>query len=416
MNALTFPPLATVRQDFKCPRCDAAEQTRLALADCGATIPPGAKIAVAVGSRGIANLQSIVREVVDHVRSRGAVPFIVPAMGSHGGATAEGQLEVLAGYGITEAKVGAPVRSSLEVLELARGDAETPVYFDKLAAGADGTILINRIKPHTSFHARYESGLMKMLAIGLGKHAQALAIHKLGVRGLREVMPQVARQVLTHGNILLGIAVVENARDETMLVRALPAERIPDEEPALLETARAQMPGLPVEDIDLLIVDEMGKNISGLGMDTNVIGRLKIPGQPEPDSPRIRVIYTRDLTAESHGNAVGMGLADIISRQLHAKVNFAATYENALTATFIERAKVPLIAKIDAQAIEWAMRACGSPSPDDFRVVRIRNTLQLDMLQVSPAVFAELADTPTIETISAPAVVVTEIGQLTPFI
>ena len=201
----------------------------------GVTIPRGARIAIAVGSRGITNLLELITTTVAWVKMMGGEPFIVPAMGSHGGATAEGQRAVLAGYGVTPQAVGAPICSSMDVVTLPRGEVATEVYFNRYAATADGTILINRVKPHTSFHSRYESGLMKMLAIGLGKHRQALAIHRLGVAGLCEVMPAVARQVLRHGNVLLGIAVVENARDETLLLRALPAAAIPDEEPALLD-------------------------------------------------------------------------------------------------------------------------------------------------------------------------------------
>ncbi len=394
----TYPPLTMVRQQFPCERLSDLEGLlKSELTKCGVNLQPGARIAIAIGSRGIANLAVMVRQLVNWVKASRAIPFIVPAMGSHGGATAEGQAQVLAGYGITEVQVGAPIVSSMEVVSLPQGNVEVPVFFDKTAHSADGTILLNRIKPHTSFHARHESGLMKMIAIGLGKHAQALAIHNLGVRGLREVMPAVAKQVLQHGNILLGIAVIENARDETMLVRAIPAARIVEEEPALLDMARNQMPRLPVDNIDVLIVEEMGKNISGLGMDTNVIGRLKIAGQPEPETPNIRIIYTRDLTAESHGNAVGMGLADIIHRRLFEKINFAATYENAATATFLERAKVPMVAETDRQALDWALRACNQSDPARLRIIRIRNTLRLDELQVSPAVLEEINNRPGIE-------------------
>lgn len=398
---MEYPPLATIRQSLPAERLDdVAGEVRSRLAGCGVSVRAGWRIAIAVGSRGIADLAALVREVVGWVRSQGADPFIIPAMGSHGGGTAEGQTRILAGYGITEADVGAPIVSSMEVVALPQGDAEVPVYFDKAAREADGTIIVNRVKPHTSFHARYESGLMKMLAIGLGKHAQALAIHQLGVRGLREVMPRVAEQALRHANVILGIAVVENARDETLLVRAIAADRIAAEEPALLETARAQLPRLPVAELDVLIVDEMGKNISGLGMDTNVIGRLRIPGEPEPTSPRIRIIIARDLTAESHGNAIGMGLADIITRRLFSKIDFAATYENASTSTFLERAKVPMIAETDRQALDWAARACHAADPTGLRIIRIRNTLRLDTLQVSPVVLDDLAGRPDIELLS----------------
>ncbi len=203
-------------------------------------------------------------------------------------------------------------------------------------------------------------------------------------------MPEVARGILRHGKIVLGLAIVENARDETMLIRAIPAAAIPDEEPALLETARLQMPRLPVDDLDILIVDEIGKNISGLGMDTNVVGRLRIRGQPEPESPRIKTIVLRDLTDESHGNAIGMGLADVITRRLFARIDFRATYENVVTSTFLERGKVPVVAETDEQAIDIALRACGLADASAARIIRIRNTLRLDELHVSAPVLAEI--------------------------
>jgi hypothetical protein len=291
---------------------------------------------------------------VEWVKSQGGKPFLVPAIGSHGGATSDGQVVVLTGYGITEATMGAPVRSSIQVVELPTAEAGIPIYFDAQAFAADGTIVLNHVKPHTSFYGTYESGLMKMLAIGLGKHRQALAIHAYGIAGLRTLMPRVAKQILRHANILLGVAVVENAYDETMLLRALPASEIPAREPELLQIARANMSYLPVDDIDILVVDEIGKNISGLGMDPNIIGRLKIVGQPEPTSPCIKVIIVLYLSAATQGNAVGMGLADIMLRRAAEKINFAATYANVVTTGFLERAKLPVVAESDAESFRIA--------------------------------------------------------------
>ena len=396
---MDFPRLIKVVQRFAAAKlADVEAEVQCQLAACGVAIKPGARVAIAAGSRGISNLAQIIRQVVQWVRSQGAEPFIVPAMGSHGGATAEGQRGVLESYSVTEEYVGAPIRSSMSVVELPRGDLPVPLFFDEQAWHADGTIVVNRVKPHTSFHGQYESGLMKMITIGLGKHAQALAIHALGLRGLREIMPVAARRILEHGNVVLGLAIVENAYDQTLLVRAIPAVAIPEQEPLLLEIARQHMPRLPVEDLDILIVDEMGKNISGLGMDPNVIGRLRIRGEPEPPGPRVKVIMVRDLTAESHGNAIGVGLADVITRQLFNKIDFQATYENAVTSTFLDRAKIPVIAESDAQALEIAVRACRLIDPAQPRVIRIRNTLRLDELYVSPAVLAEIKDRDTIET------------------
>jgi len=398
----TFPEFMRVRRRFTAERIeDVGAAARHELAQSGIRLKPGSRIAVAVGSRGIANLLDLVREVTTWVAAQGATPFLVPAMGSHGGATAEGQKAILEHLGLTREATGTETHSSMDVVELPRGDLSIPVYLDAQAAAADGTILINRIKPHTSFHGRYESGLMKMLAIGLGKHAQALAIHQLGVEGLRDIMPRVGRQVLRHGNILLGLAVVENPYDQTLLVKTVPAQRIPDEEPPLLEIARANMPALPVTQLDLLIVDEIGKNISGLGMDTNVIGRLKIPGQPEPETPRIKIIVARDLAAESCGNAIGIGLADITTRRLSDKIDFRATYENALTSTFLERAKVPMVAEADRQAVEFAFRSLALAHPAAARIIRIRNTLRLDELIISRPVLQELEGRPDIEVLGS---------------
>ena len=389
--------LITIRQQFPRPRCaDAGETLRAELIASGVACPPGARIAIALGSRGIANLAVLALSLIEWIREQGGVPFVVPAMGSHGGATAEGQRQVLAGYGVSEATMGVPIQSSLEVCEFSRGAQELPVYFDRHAAGADYTILLNRIKPHTSFHGRYESGLMKMLAIGLGKHKQALAIHERGVEGLRDLMPRVAKEILRQGNILLGIGVVENAFDETMRICAIPAAEIPECEPELLELARRNMPRLPVDDIDILIIDEIGKDISGLGMDPNIIGRLKIRGQIEPERPRIKVIIVRDLSEATHGNATGMGLADIITRRAADKIDFAVTYTNVATTGFLERAKLPLVAESDEQALAIALRACGPIPPEELRIVQIRNTLHLDEVKVSPALVVELQGRPDI--------------------
>ena len=334
-------------------------------------IEAGKRIAIAVGSRGIANLTVVVREVVAWVREHDAEPFIVPAMGSHGGAIAQGQRKILEGFGLTD------IVSCMDTVQLGPN-----VFIDRLAFESDGIILINRIKPHTSFHGRYESGLMKMLAVGLSKHAGAAAIHRQGVEGLRERIPIVARQILATGKILLGVAIVENAYDETMLVRAIVASRIPDEEPPLLELARANMPSLPVEDIDLLIVDEMGKDISGTGMDTNVIGHLRIAGQPEPASPRIRKIFVRDLRGDS---AYGIGLADVTTRRLVKKADWKVTQVNAETSGFPLRVKLPAVVERDEDAVTGE------------RIVRIENTLRLDTLIVSKSVLTEIQGRETIE-------------------
>jgi len=289
-------------------------------------IKPGSRIALAVGSRGISNIMLIVKEVADFVKAKNASPFIVPAMGSHGGATAEGQEEILAGYGITEKNTGAPVVATIEVVELRQGDSPVTVYMDKAAFGSDGIIMIIRIKLHTDYHSTYESGLVKMSVIGLGKEKQASAAHRYGVYGLAVIMPKIAKQIFSSGKIIGGIALVENAYDETMLIKALIREQIFDEEPALLQISKENMPSFPVDRIDVLLIDRIGKDISGVGLDPNIIGRLRITGQEEPEKPKITAIVISDLTENSHGNAIGIGLADVITKRLYDKINFQVTY------------------------------------------------------------------------------------------
>lgn len=354
-------------------------------------IKPGASIAIAVGSRGVANLESVVGAIVKWVKGQGAHPFIIPAMGSHGGGTARGQTEVLESYGISEVNVGAPIRATMETVELTPSGNLNRVYMDRYAYESDGVILVNRIKVHTDFHGPYESGLVKLSVIGLGKHTQALEIHSFGVYGLRERIPETAKIILATGKVLLGIALVENAYDETMLVRALRADSILAEEPALLELSRKNMPYLPVEDLDVLLVDRMGKDISGTCLDPNIIGRMKIRGEEEPGHPHIKAIVVTDITPASHGNVVGIGLADVITQRVHDKIDFAATYENTVTSTFLERGKMPVYAPDDLSAYAWALRSCGQVPQAGPRVIRVRDTLHITEFYASANLIKELS-------------------------
>jgi hypothetical protein len=368
---------------------------------------PGARIAIAVGSRGIANLSLIVGTVVAELRRRGAKPFIVPAMGSHGGATAEGQSSILRGYGIAESTVGAPVVSSMRTVELPRQADGLRVFMSGDAFESDGIVLVNRIKVHTDFHGEYESGLAKMSVIGLGKHAQALEIHARGVRGLRECIIPAAREIFRSGKILGGLAIVENACDETALLEIIPAAEILVREPRLLELSRRLMPRIPVDPLDLLVVDEMGKDISGVGMDPNIIGRIRVRGQVEPDYPRISSIVVCGLSAASHGNALGIGLADVATRSLAKGIDVDAMTENAVTSGFLERAKIPLLAETPRRAVEIALRAacvgpaCVEPAAEggyaSARILRIRNTLSLREIFVSDALLGELSRLSNVE-------------------
>jgi len=360
----------------------------------------GASIGIAVGSRGIANIVEIVKCVISFVRNCGGDPFIIPAMGSHGGATARGQEELLNEYGINEAEIGTPIHSSMDVIEVSDNSLENRLFMSRVAFESDGVILINRIKPHTDFQGLYESGLAKMSVIGLGKHAQALEIHKFGVRGLRELIPESARAIISTGKILFGLGIIENAYDQTIHIEAIASEQIMTREPVLLQLAKKNMPSLPVDHADILIIDKIGKDISGTGLDPNIIGRIAIRGEREPPRPNIKQIIVSDLSEKSHGNALGIGLADVTTRKLFNKIDFDAMYKNAYTSTFLERAKIPVIADSESDALRFALRACGGVCAKDARIIRISDTLHLDILYVSEVIFNELAEKETIERLS----------------
>ncbi len=354
-----------------------------------ARITPGMRIAVAVGSRGVANIALITRSTVEALRGLGADPFIVPAMGSHGGATAEGQIQILAELGVTAEAVGAAIRSSMEVDVLGRTDRGMTVYCDRNAMGADAIVAINRVKKHTDMTAVHESGLIKMLAIGLGKRAQAEAIHAYGAAGLREHLLPVARIVLARAPVRLGIATIENGYEDTAEIHGFEPEEIEAGERRLLARNKRRLPGLPFDAIDVLIVDRMGKEVSGTGMDTNVLGRVRIAGEREPARPRVTWIAVLDLTPASHGNAIGVGLADITTRRLADRIDWDATYVNGVTSGFFERAKLPIVASNDRDAIATVFSRLSPEVRARARVARIRDTLHLDRFSVSRALLDE---------------------------
>lgn len=392
-----------------------AEEATRRLESLGLHIAPGSSVAIATGSRGVAGAAEIVRATVDFLESKGARPFIIPAMGSHGGGTPEGQEEILASYGITAGLMGAEVRSSLEVVEITAPHLENKVFMDKLAWESDGVILVNRIKPHTDFRGRWESGLVKMAVIGLGKHRLAQEVHSYGIHGLRDLIMPTARKIFETGRVLAGIGVVENAHDEPMVIEAIPANDIIDREPALLKVARENMPALPLDTIDVLVVDTMGKDISGVGIDTNIIGRMYIRGEEEPDRPAISSIIVSDLTPASHGNAIGMGLADIITRRMADKIDSAATYANSITSSFLDRAKMPLVAETDLNALSIGLRSAGCRAIDSAKVIRIRSTLALEHLLVSQAVLDEINAADDVELLSGPLPALSNDGNFVEF-
>ncbi|GAB4447879.1 MAG: lactate racemase domain-containing protein [Anaerolineae bacterium] len=396
IQTLDFPAelpasLLQVRQAFDdahLPDVPAAVSAAWAGSGLLARIRPGQRVAVGVGSRGITNLAEIVQTTVTLLRAQGAEPFITPAMGSHAGATADGQRQMLANLGITPQSVGAPVQATMAVREIGRLPDGPSLFQDELSAAADHTLLINRVKPHTSFRSHIESGLAKMAVVGLGKQRGAAALHSQGTRFLREALAPAARIYQERTNLLGGLALVENGRHQTAAVVALSAAQIggPDEA-ALLEQAAALMPGLPFDQVDVLVVRQLGKNISGTGMDTNVIGRVKIPRVPESfGGPDVAVIAVLSLTQQTHGNANGIGLANVTTARVAAQIDWQATYTNTISSGPLGmwRASLPLTLPNDRQALSVALRGCGV-SPADARWVFIEDTLNLERLWVSPA-------------------------------
>lgn len=394
LRNVTFPAMHRIRRRFPgdpVPDVEAAAYRELSESEVKERFRGGMRVAVGVGSRGVANVAALARAAVRFLRDRGAEPFIIPAMGSHGGATAEGQIEILRGFGVTEAAVGAPVRATMDVVEVARSAAGHPVYLDRHAADADGVLLINRVKPHTDFRGELESGLMKMAAIGLGKHKGPAAIHQRAVAlGLGPSILDVARAIVPAAPVLAGLAVVENGHEQTHRVAAIPGPEIEAREKELLRLAKEMMPSLPADEIDVLIVEEMGKEISGCGMDPNILGRLKLWGQPEFERPRVRKVVVLGLTEATHGNAVGIGLADITTRRLLDQLDPVPTFSNAITSTFLERGQIPIWGEDDCEAIALALKTCGAASGEEARVVRIRNTLHLGEVWVSSALLPEV--------------------------
>ena len=348
-------------------------------------IRPGMRVAVAVGSRGISSYREVVKAVVESLQAIGAEPFLVPAMGSHGGGTAEGQHAVLVDYGMAD--LGVPIHSSLEVVKIGETGG-MPVYWDRHAAGADAVIPVNRVKAHTAFRGEHESGLCKIMTIGLGKKKGAATLH---ANDAAAAIPRAAEVVLAEMPVAAGVAIVENGRHEAAEIAVLAGDRIFQEEPALLRLAKTLQPSIPFQDLDLLVVQEMGKNISGTGMDTNIIGMWRRNGGPrEPD---FQVLAVLDLTAESHGNASGVGLADLMPERLRSKIDWHATYTNCLTAGNFAAAKQPVVLPTDREVVETGLRGKVAA---DARVVWIQNTLELDTLWLSPALLEEVEEIPSL--------------------
>ncbi|MHB8985080.1 MAG: nickel pincer cofactor-dependent isomerase, group 22, partial [Eubacteriales bacterium] len=375
-------------------------------------VRPCASVAITAGSRGIKNITAILKSVADTIKAAGACPFVVGAMGSHGGGTSAGQKKVLSTLGITEEAIGCPVHTSDEAVEVGSTPSGARVYCDRAAWSADGIIVVNRVKPHTTFHGPVESGLFKMMVVGLGKAGGAAAIHRLGPHRMAQELLEMGRIYVRSGKVLAGLAIVENSREETAAVEAAAPDGVEEMEKRLLQLAYRLLPRLPAERLDFLVMCEMGKNISGTGMDSNVIGRTRIAGVPEPETPFIARVVVLDLTDESHGNATGLGLADFTTRRLVDKMDAGATYLNCITSGNVQRAMLPIIMADDCGAIEAAIKSLTGADPANLKGAVIKNTLDLERLWVTEAVAASLAGREDVKVLSEPEPLAFSNGRL----
>lgn len=373
-----------------------------------AQFKPGKSIAITCGSRGVANIAVILKAIVDYAKAKGAKPFIFPAMGSHGGATPEGQLEIVNGYGVTEESMGCPVRATMETKQIGVTDDNRPVFIDKYAAEADGIILCGRIKAHTQFVGPYESGLMKMAVIGMGKQHGAEGVHEQGFKHMAENLQRFGKVILRSAPIVCGVGLIENAYDQTNKIIALTAPEIEEQEPKLLLEAKEKMGHILIPNADVLIVDAIGKNISGDGMDPNVSGTLPretgVPRGKDGSDPKIGNFKAQrcivlDLTAETHGNANGIGLADVTTQRAVNKIINEMAYPNALTSTILEMVKVPFYTKNDKVAIQVGIKSCSGIDKKNPRMIRIKNTMEIEEIEVSEVLLPEVKANKNMEVI-----------------
>jgi hypothetical protein len=386
-EAMTLiPPIARVRQTFDQPEVadvPAAVARAVRESGIGRRVKAGGSVALTVGSRGIAGIDRIARATVDALTGLGFAPFVVAAMGSHGGGTPEGQRALLAEFGVTEQAMGCPVRCEMDTVVLGTNAFGLPIHFDRNAFEADGIVLLNRIKPHTSFTGRYESGLLKMLTIGLGKRQGAAQVHKLGLPGLKKLLPEVGAFLLEETPVALGLALLENAREHTARVVAVEPEEMLEAEPRLLDESRCLMARLPFDQIDVLVVGELGKNYSGTGLDPNVIGRQRVETMPDLPRPVVTRLAVLDLSAETRGNALGIGLADLTTERVVRAIDPTPMRVNSMTSNFLTRARVPISLPTDRDVLAACLETCWRVGPREARVVLIPNTLELTTLWVS---------------------------------
>ena len=387
---MEFPKMSRIRQNFEAPTLNNIHNevvSRIESVISSSTIREGQTVAIGCSSRGIKNYASIVKATTESLLQMNLKPFIFPAMGSHGAASSAGQKKVLENYGISEDTMGVPIKSSLDVVQIGKTEDHIPVYIDKFANAADHIVLINRIKHHTEFDSDIESGLMKMMAIGFGKKIGATIYHKaIMVHGYPKIIKSVARIVLQSEKVLFGVGIVENSLNQTSKIGVLRPHELEEKEKELLLEAKRLAARLPFEDIDVLIIDEMGKDVSGTGFDTKVVGRILMPlVVSEPDTPRVKRIVVCDLTKDTEGNADGVGIADFVTQRLVDKIDLNALYINAIAGAEPEHAKIPLTLKNDQEAIEVAIGSVGIIPQEELKIMRIKNTMRLSEVEVSEA-------------------------------
>jgi len=404
-DTVALPRMVKVRQKLdhtNIPREEIPEKVRQELLQCGMAqrIHKGNSIAITCGSRGVANIALIIKAIVEFVKEAGGEPFVFPAMGSHGGATAEGQREILTGYGVTEEYLGCPIRATMEVDQLGQTPDGMPVFIDRYAHAADGIILCGRVKAHTAFRGPYESGIMKMAVIGMGKQHGAQTVHRDGFKALGEMLPVIGKVILDNAKVLGALALVENAFDETCIISGMLKEEIMEKEPPLLKRSKEFLGKIFFDDIDVLVVDRIGKDISGDGMDPNITGRFAVPYvKGEKNVQHIAVL---DLTEETHGNCNGLGLADVTTKRLVDKIDVDCTFPNVVTSTVLCTPKIPLFTHSDKSCIQIALRTCNYIDRAHPRIVRIRDTMNLEQIEISEAMLPEAEASQHVEVLTQP--------------
>lgn len=404
-DTVALPRMVKVRQKLdhtNIPREEIPEKVRQELLQCGMAqrIHKGDSIAITCGSRGVANIALIIKAIVEFVKEAGGEPFVFPAMGSHGGATAEGQREILTGYGVTEEYLGCPIRATMEVDQLGQTPDGMPVFIDRYAHAADGIILCGRVKAHTAFRGPYESGIMKMAVIGMGKQHGAQTVHRDGFKALGEMLPVIGKVILDNAKVLGALALVENAFDETCIISGMLKEEIMEKEPPLLKRSKEFLGKIFFDDIDVLVVDRIGKDISGDGMDPNITGRFAVPYvKGEKNVQHIAVL---DLTEETHGNCNGLGLADVTTKRLVDKIDVDCTFPNVVTSTVLCTPKIPLFTHSDKSCIQIALRTCNYIDRAHPRIVRIRDTMNLEQIEISEAMLPEAEASQHVEVLTQP--------------